>query len=143
MESKFKLLEHGADYGVQGTGKTTENAFEHCAEGMFSIIVDLKKVKSKEKINILVTAKNLEELLINWLNELLYKSHVKHMLFSKFKIEKIKETKSGFELNGIAKGEKINSKKHEMALEVKGATYTGVKVEQQGKKWIAQCVVDV
>src|SRR3989338_190672 len=114
MEFKFKLLEHGADYGVLGQGKTREIAFEYCAEGMFSIIVNLKKIKKIKKIEIKVTGKNLEELLVNWLNELLYESHVKNMLFSKFKIKKIQQTKNGFKLQGTAFGEKIDSKKHEM-----------------------------
>jgi SHS2 domain-containing protein len=47
-------------------------------------------------------------------------------------------------LTGKAWGESIDANRHELAVEVKGATCTELKVEQDaGGAWLAQCVVDV
>ena len=56
---------------------------------------------------------------------------------------KIEKENEGFVLRGTAYGEKINPEKHKLKTEVKGATYSGLKVAEENGKFIAQCVVDV
>ncbi|MEM0359779.1 MAG: archease [Candidatus Diapherotrites archaeon] len=138
----FELFEHKADIGVRGYGKTLEEAFQECAKAMFSVMSNLKKVKARESIELRVRARNEEELLVAWLNELLFEKGTKEMLFSEFKV-KISKEKEGLVLKGTVKGEKMNHKKHEMKTEVKGATYSGLKVIKEKEKYLAQCIVDV
>lgn len=139
----FELLEHKADMGIKGFGETFEEAFEECAKGMFSIMTELKDVQGKESVGLTVKASGLGELLIEWLNELLSLADQKEMFFSEFKVEKIEAINSEYELKGKAGGEKIDEKKHELKTEVKAATYSGLKVEKEDGRFIAQCVVDV
>ena len=40
-------------------------------------------------------------------------------------------------------GEAVDRTVHEPAIEVKGPTYTELRVTQRAGEWIAQCVVDV
>lgn len=40
-------------------------------------------------------------------------------------------------------GERVDPARHRPAVEVKGATYTELKVAREGELWVAQCVVDV
>ena len=42
---KFEILEHPSDTGLKVYAGTAEELFEICAEGMFSIICKLEKVK--------------------------------------------------------------------------------------------------
>jgi SHS2 domain-containing protein len=51
---------------------------------------------------------------------------------------------AGTRLRGKAWGEALDPGRHELAVEVKGATYSGLKVlERSDGDWLAQCVVDV
>jgi SHS2 domain-containing protein len=109
---------------------------------MFSVMADLAKVKAKESVEVKVSARNKEELLLGWLNELLFEKGAREMLFSDFKV-KIAKGKEGWVLEGIAKGEKMDQKKHGMKTEVKGASYSGLKVAKEKGKFLAQCIVDV
>ncbi len=143
MAAGFELLEHGADYGVRGTGNTFEQAFEECAKAMFSILKDLKNIRAKETVEVEVQAVSKEELLVKWLNELLYKSHVDSFLFKEFKIGLLEQQGKQWVLKGKAFGEKVDFSKELIAIEVKGATFTGLKVGKEGEKFIAQWVVDV
>jgi SHS2 domain-containing protein len=139
----FENFEHKADIGVRGTGKTIANSFEECAKAMFSIEADISKVKAKKKILIKVSASNIAELLVEWLNKLLAESGIKNMMFSKFKV-KISEEDGNYKLYGNAYGEKLDIRRHKAKEEVKAATYSQLKVEKNKKgRWISQCIVDV
>jgi len=138
----FELFEHKADVGVRGSGKSLNKAFAECAKAMFSVMVDLDGVESKERIRVKVKARNLDELLLEWLNELLYQSSLKEMVFSEFEPE-IKKGENGFELNGFILGELADSKKHDFGTEVKGATFSGLKVREENSEFVAQCIVDI
>lgn len=137
----YETFPHEADIGIKGIGKTMEEAFEEAAKALFDVEVDIEKVKAKKKIEIECQAQNKEELFVEWLNSLLSQASLNEMVFSKFKVS-IKKNKT-FELEGYALGEKLDSEKHNIKDEVKGATYSQLKVEQKNNKWVVQCIVDV
>jgi SHS2 domain-containing protein len=139
----FQTFEHKADMGVRGFGKTMPGAFSECAKAMFSVMADLKTIKPKKSISFKVSATDAEQLLIKFLNELLYLKDTREMLFSEFKVSKIYHSKEVWFLEGIAKGDKTNSKLHSFKTEVKAATYSGLKIFKQKGKFIVQCIVDV
>ncbi|MCX6800924.1 MAG: archease [Candidatus Diapherotrites archaeon] len=139
----FELFEHKADIGVRGIGETKEGAFAECAKALFEIMCDTKKVIPSQKTEIIVSSNKLDELLVEFLNELLYLKDTERMLFSKFEI-KIKKVGKKFGLEGIAFGEKIDAKRHELKTEAKAASYSQLLVEKnKNGKWTAQCIVDV
>jgi tRNA nucleotidyltransferase (CCA-adding enzyme) len=84
-------------------------------------------------------AADLELLLVEWLNSLIYEMAIKKMFFGKFAVRI-----DGNKLVGKAWGEAIDLAKHDPAVEVKGATCTDLKVARdETGSWCAQCVVDV
>ncbi len=137
-----ELFEHKADVGVKGIGETKEEAFAECAKAMFSIMIDLETLGSEKKFNIEIETNDLESLLVDFLNHLLYLRDVNEVLFNKFDLYIINDGDE-WKLNGICFGEKINKKKHDIKSDVKAASYHQLKVEEKNRKWIAQCVVDV
>lgn len=138
----YELLPHKADVIVKGIGNSYEEAFCEAAKAMFSVMVELGDVKPVGEVKIEVRAKNMEELFVAWLNELLSEASLNNVLFSEFDV-KIKKEKDKYVLEGIAKGEVIDPKKHRLKTEVKGASYSGLKVAEEKGRFIAQCVVDV
>jgi len=139
----FETFEHKADMGIRGSGKTLAGAFTECAKAMFSVMIDLKSIKAKNNIEFKVEAADQEQLLIKFLNELLYLKDTKEMFFSEFKVSKIYRKKETWFLEGRAKGEKIDPKSLAFKTEVKAATYSGLKIIKERGKFIAQCIVDV
>jgi len=137
----YELFEHEADVGIRGLASSLEEAFAETAKALFSVEVNIKKVKPLKKVTIKCEAQNLEELLVEWLNALLAQASLHDLVFSEFKV-KIKEKDKRFELEGIAFGEKLKEE-HEIKEEVKGATYAELKVYKKNNTWIAQCIVDV
>lgn len=137
--AKYETFEHGADIGIRGWGKNVPESFENCARAMFTLEVEnLKSVKSDNCRTIACSSFDLESLLVAWLNALLAESDIERLIFSYFKVSVL-----GNQLEGTACGETFDPVRHEAGVEVKGATYTEVKVMKQGELWLAQCVVDV
>jgi SHS2 domain-containing protein len=125
--------------GVRGVGATRDQAFEQAALAMISVITDPQTVTAHEVVEIRCEAPDNELLLVDWLNALIYEMATRHMLFGRFSVQV-----SGESLVGHAWGEALDVARHQPAVEVKGATYTGLHVAQQADgNWVAECVVDV
>jgi SHS2 domain-containing protein len=130
---------HEADIGVRGIGSSLAESFELAASAMTAVITEPDRIQALEAVEIECEASDIELLLVNWLNALIYEMAVRHMLFSRFEV-KIK----GLNLTAMAWGERLDIKGHEPAVEIKGATLTELKVAQEANGlWVAQCVVDV
>ena len=138
MKKSWEHYSHTADMGIRGFGTTMEEAFAAAALAMVAISVDPKKIKHKQKVEVVCEQQENELLLISWLNSLLYEMATRKMLFSKFEVN-IK----GKYLVGKAWGEKLDLKRHRPVVEIKGTTYSDLKVLQEKGKWIAQCIVDI
>lgn len=130
---------HMADIGVRGKGATKEEAFEQAALALTAVIADPGKVNPEQWLEIVCEAPDDELLLADWLNAIIYEMATRNMLFSRFDVEL-----KGSRLSAKIWGEKVDTKRHEPAVEIKGATYTTLQVKQQENGiWLAQCVVDV
>jgi SHS2 domain-containing protein len=130
---------HDADMGIRGIGATKEEAFEQAAVALTAVITDPDNVAAVEKKTIDCEAPDDELLLAEWLNALIYQMATRRMLFSRYEVHI-----DGAHLSGKAWGEEVNVSRHDPAVEVKGATYTQLKVgRDETGTWLAQCVVDV
>jgi SHS2 domain-containing protein len=138
-EDRWELLPHGSDIGVRGIGDSKAAAFEQAALALTAVITDPKSVAATERVELSCEAPDDEILLVEWLNALIYEMATRKMLFARFAVS-IDDGK----LVGKAWGEPIDESKHELAVEVKGATCTNLSVRQDDTgRWLAQCVVDV
>ncbi|MGH7218698.1 MAG: archease [Nitrospiraceae bacterium] len=139
MTPNWEHFPHKADMGVRGIGPTKEAAFEGAALALTAVITDPAEVIPVQKVGITCQAPDDELLLVDWLNALVYEMATQKMLFGRFEVHI-----NGHSLQATAWGEPIEVTRHRPAVEVKGATYTELALEQDEQgRWIAQCVVDV
>ena len=114
---------------------------------MFDIVAELDSVEPKKAFRVSVGAFSTEELLVEWLRELLYLYETKRVLFKKFIIgEMVPLTKKGvkgYRLKAEASGEKLDLARHEIKTEVKAVTYHQLSVAKKGNTWIARVILDV
>ncbi len=137
--ARWEHYQHGADIGVRGIGATLAAAFEQAAVALVAVVTEPAQVTPTTRVDIDCAAPDHELLLVDWLNALVYEMATRRMLFSRFQV-----VIEGTGLRGQAWGEPIDAAKHEPAVEVKGATYTSLKVLNGPEgAWVAQCVVDV
>jgi SHS2 domain-containing protein len=127
MNDGFEIIDHTADIAIAAYGIDMKKAFANAALGMFSIMTDIRKVNETDVHDVEVTAEDTKDLLVSWLNELLFMCEVEKMLFRRFEISELNETKI------VAKcyGEKIDTKRHRIKTEIKAATYHMLKIEEE------------
>lgn len=130
---------HQADMGVRGSGPTLAAAFEQAALAMTAVVTDPAAVAPALAVDIDCEAPDDELLLVDWLNALILEMAARHLLFGRFEV-----ALNGHRLHATAWGETVDTQKHQPAVEIKGATYTELKVRRdESGRWLAQCVVDV
>jgi SHS2 domain-containing protein len=137
--SGWQHFQHMADIGVHGFGATLAEAFEQAALAMTAVITDPATVQQGTVVEVACTAPDHELLLVDWLNAWVYEMATRNMLFSRFQV-----TLADGGLHGRGWGEALDRARHQPAVEIKGATYTELRVWQDADAtWHAQCVVDV
>jgi SHS2 domain-containing protein len=136
--ARWEHFPHGADIGVRGFGATQAEAFEQAALAMMAVITHPARVQSREPVAIECEAPDTELLLAEWLNSLVYEMSTRRMLFGRFSVHL-----NGTVLRATAWGERVEIARHRPAVEIKGATYTALRVGPANGGWLAQTVVDV
>jgi len=136
--SRWEHFAHDADIGIRGWGRTPAEAFEQAACALTAAVTQ-KTVTSRSEVRVSCSAPDLELLLVEWLNAIIYEMAVRRMLFGQFAVR----IENG-RLHGSLWGEQVDVARHAPAAEPKGATYTALKVSRDpGGLWSAACVVDV
>lgn len=134
----WELFPHDADVGVRGYGPSVEQAFEQAALALTATVTDAEIAPATE-VAVACDAPDLELLLVQWLNAIIYEMAVRNMLFGRFAVRI-----EGSRLQGTLRGEAVDVARHAPACEPKGATYTALHVVQEPDGiWSAACVVDV
>ena len=138
MEKDFEIVDHTADVGIIAYGADISQAFANAAKAMFSLITELDDVKEMLHRDIELVAADQEDLLVAWLNELIYLFDVENILFKRFDITRLSQT----QLKARIYGDKVDSAKHKLKIGIKAATYHMLKIEQ-GNGVKAQVLFDI
>jgi SHS2 domain-containing protein len=136
---KFRFLDHTGDLGILVYGRNLEELFTNAGEAFFDIITDLGRVREDTEKTIRVENSNLEDLMVNWLGELLYLHDVDGLLFKSFSIDEL----LGGRLKARAKGEAFQEERHVIKTEIKAVTYHQLQVKEERGRWMARIIFDV
>ncbi len=135
----YELIDHTADVGVKAYGKNLSEAFENIAKGMFDIITDSSEIENVGQYNIELEAPDLEQLLVDWLSDLLFLNSAKNLVFGFFKVDLDEKNKK---LSAKVFGEKFNISKHKAGAEIKAVTYHMLEVKKK-KPFHVQVLFDI
>ena len=124
---KFEIIDHTADTGIVARGETLARAFENAALGMFSIITEISRINKSDSRTVEVHAADIESLLVEWLNELVYIFDVDHLIFSRFDVHDLSDSM----LKATCYGEKYDPLKHILKTGIKSATFYMLSVNRQ------------
>jgi len=139
----FRFLEKIAiaDAAFEAQARTLEELFVNCAKATFDAMVDFKTVTPNQVEKLKLENKTLEDLLFDWLAELIYLKDLKAMLFKEFSVKIYKN--ENYRLEGEVKGEAIDQNKHELRADVKAVTYHLFEVKKTNRLWKAKVILDI
>ncbi len=122
----YETFDHTADLGLRIRATDLDSLFAEAGIALFAAIVDdLETVRPERRLDIELAGNDREYLLFDWLNELLFRWDIEHVLFSRFQVRVRADG-----LSGSAWGEPLDHSRHLLGHEVKAITYHRLRVEQ-------------
>lgn len=132
-----------ADAAFEAWGDTLESVFISSADALTGVMVDdISLIEGKETVELRLFNAELDMLLFDFLNELVYIKDARRLLLRVEKAE-IVEQGGGFELVGTASGEQIDPSKHRLLADVKAVTLSSFSLVREDEGWKATVVVDI
>ncbi|MDD4894938.1 MAG: archease [Candidatus Omnitrophica bacterium] len=135
----YEIIEHTADIGIKVKGVDLKELFRNAAVAMFDISSEKIGAQAGKEIKIEIKQESgsLEELFVNWLNELLSLSAAKELIFSGFQINTINKNTLQAEVTGE------DTANYKVNTEIKAATYHQLIIGQDKTGWHAEVIFDV
>lgn len=138
QNQKFKFLEHPADIKLRVFGANLPELFINAALGMMTFLYGEKTIKAQKlvtnKKSIEISGDNLEMLLVNWLNEILFLSDIHNCVYVEYKIIEFIENKIVAKIGGYGAVAQD---------EIKAVTYHELSIKQVDDGWQAEVVFDI
>jgi SHS2 domain-containing protein len=136
---RFEFLDHPADIGFRAYGNSPEQLLANCAFALLSIILDPSNAIAKQEWIVESEGHDLDLLLVNWLNEVLFYVDTKGIVFASLEVAFPKPGK----LSARALGEPRDPARHPSRTLVKAVTYHQLKIANSESGWLAEVYVDV
>lgn len=135
----FEIFEHTADLGIHVEADSLPALLVDAAKALTSVVVaNPQTIRPSRQVEVAIAGTQPEELLVDWLSEVLWRFSAEHMVFSRFEIAQYDDR-----IEGRLWGESVDPSRHQLDVEVKAITYHRLKVTQQPGQWTAEVIVDL
>jgi SHS2 domain-containing protein len=135
---RYRQIEHTADRGLQAWGQTLAELYANAAEGMCAIYFDFKAVQPREERTVAAEGYDREEVLVDWLRQLLYGIEVDHFLPCRFGITHLEDTR----LEAVVQGETYDPARHRWRTGIKAVTYYDLRIVREEGRWTVRVIFD-
>ena len=140
----WEPLDHTADAGVVVTAAGREELFRESLRALTDCLTELDSVRASDRLAVRVSAPDLEQLLVEWLGEALYRFDAEGFLAADARLTITDSATGGLELDGELRGESHDGRRHPLKLLVKAVTYHGLEIGRPaGGGWRARVIFDI
>ena len=136
---KYELIDHTADIGFRVFGQDHSELFQNAGYALFDVITDISRVSPLVMRRFSLQRNCMEELLVEWLSNLLYVFDTEQLLFCNFQVSKICDTG----LEAEAAGELYSEDLHPIKTVVKAITYHCLNIANRNGVWQATTILDI
>jgi SHS2 domain-containing protein len=126
---KYRFLRHTADAKFQAFGETLEEAFQQAALALVSLMWNWETLDNKLEIPVQVEGYDMKQLLLNYLEEILYLFDTRRFLLGQVDDISIERKEGRYVLRALFKGDEYSSK-IEVYGDVKAITYNEMEIRR-------------
>jgi SHS2 domain-containing protein len=143
----YRFLDHTADVAVELRAPTRDELFADALVAFTDTTTDPATVTPREAVRIEVAAEDAESLLVEFLDELVYRFEVDGMLFREAEVTIAEHGEAGdgsLHLTAEARGEPYDPGRHPSRVHVKAITWHGLEVRREpGGSWLGRVIFDI
>lgn len=136
---RYRILTRSSDLAIKVFGKSQEELFANSAFALFDLMTDVDKIEVQERLPLEVEGVDRDDLMVNWMRELLYLYQGSGYLLKEFKVLEAKESC----VRGEVSGEKYNPDRHEIRREFRSVVFHQSRMEKTGDQWTAQVIFEL
>ena len=138
----YRFLEHTADVGVEIEAGSYPELLSEALLALTDCLTAVEGIDVELERRVDLTAPRREDLVVDWLNELVYLCEAESMLFRQSELE-VRETEGGIRLSGVLRGERYHPDRHQIKTLIKAVTYHQLSVSSSTKGWTARLIFDI
>jgi SHS2 domain-containing protein len=138
-EKKYRLTTRQSELAVKVVGSSQADLFANSAYALFDVMTDVEKIEIKDRLPLEVEGVDRDDLMVNWMRELLYLYQGSGYLLKEFQIHEVKDTL----VKADVCGEKIDPDRHEIKKEIGAVAYHQSRMAKTGNQWTAQLILEV
>ena len=135
-DCEIEELGHAAEIGLRLAASTLADLFRCAALGMARLTGDAPSAGARTVRTVTLVAPDLESLLVDWLNELVYLAEVDALYLDQVEIQEITPTALSAQVAGRAVQEPPS-------VQIKAATYHQLSIRQHDAGWQAEVFFDI
>ena len=138
----YRELSHTSDTGLEIWAASLAELFGAAALGFADTVADLSAIEPRERGKLACSASGRDLLMVAWLEELLYEFEVAGRLYSEVRAD-IRQTDADWRLEAAVRGEPYDAGRHGLKVPIKGVTYHGLEVFEDGRVWRGRVLFDI
>ena len=138
-QKNYRITTHQNELAVRIVGNSQADLFANSGFALFDVLSDIDKIEATERLSLEVEGSDRDDLMVNWIRELLYLYQGSGYLLKEFKINEVKDTLVKAEVAG----EKIDPDRHEIKQEIAAVAFHKSRMQKTGNQWIAQVIFEI
>ena len=139
-QKNYRITKHQSELAVRVAGNSQADLFANSALTLFDVMVtDVGKIECTESIPLEVEGTDRDDLMVNWVRELLYLYQGSGYLLKEFLIREVKDTL----VKADVRGEKIDPDRHEIQQEIAAVASHKSRMQKTGNQWTAHLIFEI
>ena len=136
---RFKTFSHTADLGLEIFGQDESEIFAHAGIALYSVLTEIKKIRGRKSWDIEAEGHDWEELLVNYLSEILYRFDTEQILLRQIVILKLNPRL----VVARGRGETFDPSRHPIKTGIKAVTHHQTSIKPTATGFAARVILDL
>ena len=133
-DKKYKIIRRSTELSIRLSSDSRTQILADAGFALLDLLVDLSSVETRESITLEVEGVDNDDLLVNWMRELLYEYETSGYMLKEFDIQEAGE----FTVRVEARGEKFDPDRHEEREAIGAVAERVSHLGKMGSLWTAQ-----
>ncbi len=133
-DKTYRLIRRSSELSIRLSGDSMPGIIADAGFALFDLLVDLSSVEARESVVLEVEGVDNDDLIVNWMRELLYEYQASGYVLKEFEIRAAGE----FFVRAEARGEKFDPDRHEERETIGAVAERLSHLGRMGSQWTAQ-----